>query len=106
MTSNQSKLLLFDIDGTILSTKGVPRKAMKRVLERRFNNFTYDDDYNYSGRTDWQIVEHLLIHAKIDYPRDYQSLKVIFMEFAEDRFIFEFNSLSIKASFAICWQKG
>lgn len=84
MNSEQSQLLLFDIDGTILSTKGVPRKAMKRVLERRFNSFTYDDDYNYSGRTDWQIVDHLLDYGKIDYPRDYDSLKIIFLEFAEE----------------------
>ena len=66
MNSEQPQLLLFDIDGTILSTKGVPRKAMKRVLERRFNSFTYDDDYNNSGRTDWQIVDHLLDYGKID----------------------------------------
>ena len=84
MNSRESKLLFFDIDGTILSTKGVPRKAMKRVLERRFNNFTYDDAYNYSGRTDWQIVDHLLDYGKIDYPRDYESLKIIFLEFAEE----------------------
>ena len=84
MCNNQSKLLLFDIDGTILSTKGVPRKAMKSVLERKFQYFSYDDNYNYSGRTDWQIVDHLLDYGEIDYPRDYESLKVIFSEFADE----------------------
>lgn len=82
MVNSKSKLLLFDIDGTILSTHGIPRKAMKRVLETRFNNFKYDDDYNYSGRTDWEIVEHLLDFGNIEYPRDLESLKVIFYEFA------------------------
>jgi phosphoglycolate phosphatase len=56
----KSKLLLFDIDGTLISTHGMPRKAMSRVLERRYKNFHYDTDFNFSGRTDWEIVEHLL----------------------------------------------
>jgi phosphoglycolate phosphatase-like HAD superfamily hydrolase len=80
----QPKLLLFDIDGTLLSTHGMPRKAMKRVLERRFNNFTYDDSYNYSGRTDWEIVENLLDFGKINFLRDYESLKNIFLDFANE----------------------
>lgn len=75
-------LLLFDIDGTILSTHGLPRKAMKRVLERRFNYFSYDDSYNYSGRTDWQIVDHLLDIGEIEYPRNIDSLKIIFNDFS------------------------
>ena len=84
MNPVRSKLLLFDIDGTLLSTHGVPRKAMQRVLERRFNKFTYDDSYNYSGRTDWEIVEHLLDFGKINYSRDYESLKIIFLDFASE----------------------
>ena len=54
------KLLLFDIDGTLLSTHGIPRIAMGNVLKDRYKQFKYDDYYNFSGRTDWQIVEHLL----------------------------------------------
>jgi len=54
------RLLLFDIDGTLLSARGVPRRAMSRVLSRRYSNFNYDVSYDFSGRTDPQIIEHLL----------------------------------------------
>ena len=51
------KLLLFDIDGTLISTHGIPKIAMGRVLKNRFNSFSYDSKFNFSGRTDWEIVE-------------------------------------------------
>jgi len=54
------KLILFDIDGTILSTHGIPRIAMGNVLAHLYQNFNYDENYNFSGRTDWEIIEHLL----------------------------------------------
>jgi len=78
----ESKLLLFDIDGTLLSTRGVPRLAMERVLQRRFTNFAYDNSYDYSGRTDWEIVEHLLDYADVEFPRNFESLKTIFHDFS------------------------
>jgi phosphoglycolate phosphatase-like HAD superfamily hydrolase len=59
----KQKLLLFDIDGTLISTHGIPRKAMSRVLKRRYGDFDYDTGFNFSGRTDWEIVEHLLTYA-------------------------------------------
>ncbi len=57
-----SKLLLFDIDGTILSAHGAPKQAMASVLAKRYDRFQYDQTYDFSGRTDPQIVEHLLQH--------------------------------------------
>ncbi|MFC2087962.1 HAD family hydrolase [Calditrichota bacterium] len=84
MKKNNSRLLLFDIDGTLLSTHGIPRKAMARVLQKRFNNFKYDDKFNYSGRTDWEIVDHLLDFAEIEYPRHLGALQNIFADFAHE----------------------
>ena len=54
------RLLLFDIDGTLLSARGMPKKAMSKVLSRRYSGFNYDVSYDFSGRTDPQIIEHLL----------------------------------------------
>ena len=56
----RNKLLLFDIDGTLLSTHGIPRIAMGNILNRMYENFNYDNGFNFSGRTDWEIIEHLL----------------------------------------------
>lgn len=61
------KLYLFDIDGTLLSTHGIPRKAMGRVLTNRYEQFNYDELFNFSGRTDWEIVEHLLEYGQVEY---------------------------------------
>jgi beta-phosphoglucomutase-like phosphatase (HAD superfamily) len=56
----RSRLVLFDIDGTLISTHGIPRQAMARVLQKRFPGFVYDQTFDFSGRTDWEIVEHML----------------------------------------------
>jgi phosphoglycolate phosphatase-like HAD superfamily hydrolase len=54
------KLILFDIDGTLMSAHGIPKKAMVSVLARRYHTFRYDQMYDFSGRTDPEIIEHLL----------------------------------------------
>jgi beta-phosphoglucomutase-like phosphatase (HAD superfamily) len=54
------KLLLFDIDGTLISARGIPKKAMATVLARRYSTFQYDQSYDFSGRTDPEIIEYLL----------------------------------------------
>jgi phosphoglycolate phosphatase-like HAD superfamily hydrolase len=61
------KLVLFDIDGTLLTAHGAPKKAMASVLVRRYQRFHYDQNYDFSGRTDPQIVEHLLRHDNREY---------------------------------------
>ena len=54
------KLLLFDIDGTLISARGIPKIAMGNVLSRKYSTFKYDSTYDFSGRTDPEIVENLL----------------------------------------------
>jgi phosphoglycolate phosphatase len=54
------KLLLFDIDGTLISARGFPKIAMEKVLSLRFPNIKYDHSYDFSGRTDPEIIEYLL----------------------------------------------
>ncbi|CAN5376693.1 HAD hydrolase-like protein [soil metagenome] len=53
------KLVLFDIDGTLLSSGGVGRRAMRRALIDVFGSWG-DPAYRYDGKTDRQIVRDLM----------------------------------------------
>lgn len=53
------KLVLFDIDGTILWSDGAGRRAMQRALVRAFGT-SGSPDYRYDGKTDMQIVRELM----------------------------------------------
>lgn len=53
------RLVLFDIDGTMLSTEGAGRRAMEGALRAHFGT-TGSPAYRYDGKTDLQIVRDLL----------------------------------------------
>jgi phosphoglycolate phosphatase len=76
----EPKLLLFDIDGTILSARGVPRIVMNKVLSRRYKSISYDQNYDFSGRTDPEIIEHLLNFAEVDF--SIKDINQILLDFA------------------------
>lgn len=53
------KLVLFDIDGTILWSDGAGRRAMQRALTTAFGS-SGSANYRYDGKTDMQIVRDLM----------------------------------------------
>jgi len=53
------KVVLFDIDGTLLSTRGVGRRAMEAALGEHFGTIG-PDTYRYDGKTDRQIARDLM----------------------------------------------
>ena len=53
------KVVLFDIDGTILSTAGAGRRAVHQALEEVFGS-AVPDGHEFDGKTDPQIVRELL----------------------------------------------
>ncbi|HPV76283.1 MAG TPA: hypothetical protein PLX31_15370, partial [Gemmatimonadaceae bacterium] len=59
------KLVLFDIDGTILSTEGAGRRAMEGALVSAFGT-PGAPGYRYDGKTDVQIVRELMREAGMD----------------------------------------
>lgn len=58
------KLVLFDIDGTILWTDGAGRRALHRALTEVFGTVG-PEDYWFDGKTDPQIVRELMQLAGI-----------------------------------------
>jgi phosphoglycolate phosphatase-like HAD superfamily hydrolase len=52
--------VLFDIDGTLLSAKGVSAAALREALRRHFGTEGGIEGYDYSGKTDPQIVRELM----------------------------------------------
>ncbi len=57
--AERMKLVLFDIDGTILLSDGAGRRAIHRALIEFFGS-TGPADYRFDGKTDRQIVRDLM----------------------------------------------
>jgi phosphoglycolate phosphatase-like HAD superfamily hydrolase len=57
--ARRRKLVLFDIDGTILWTDGAGRRAVFGALFERFGTID-PGDHRFDGKTDPQIVRELL----------------------------------------------
>ena len=54
------KLILFDIDGTLITSRGAGRRAMRTALERVFGAAGGIDQYDLGGRTDTRIVHDVM----------------------------------------------
>lgn len=60
------KLILFDIDGTILTTGGAARRAFERALLEAYGTTGPIGGHEFSGKTDPQIARELLTLAGLD----------------------------------------
>jgi phosphoglycolate phosphatase-like HAD superfamily hydrolase len=54
------KLVLFDVDGTLITSRGAGRRAMRAALERVFGAAGGIDQYDLRGRTDTRIVHDVM----------------------------------------------
>jgi len=54
------RLVLFDIDGTLVTVRGAGRRALKRALERVFGSSGAIDGYDMSGKTDPRIIREVM----------------------------------------------
>jgi phosphoglycolate phosphatase len=62
------KLVLFDIDGTLLSASGAGRRALDQAMRDVYGTSGPIDSYDFRGGTDPQIIRDLLARAGLDEP--------------------------------------
>ena len=62
------RLILFDIDGTLLTTDGVAGRAFRAALETVFGTSGPAGGYSFAGKTDPQIARDLLLAAGVEEP--------------------------------------
>lgn len=80
------RLVLFDIDGTLLRTKGAGREATRRAMLEVFGTESTVATHEFSGKTDWRTLVELLgphgityddVHARIMTYHDAMTRSVI-----------------------------
>jgi phosphoglycolate phosphatase-like HAD superfamily hydrolase len=54
------RLVLFDIDGTLVMSKGIGREAKRRAMTEFFGMTGDIDNHVFGGKTDWRILADLL----------------------------------------------
>jgi phosphoglycolate phosphatase len=62
------RLLLFDIDGTLLETHGVGRRAVEAALSELTGSPVSTEGISFSGKTDPQILREVLTASGADAP--------------------------------------
>jgi len=60
------KLVLFDVDGTLLSASGAGRRSLDRAMRDVYGTSGPIDSYDFRGGTDPQIIRDLLGRAGLD----------------------------------------
>jgi phosphoglycolate phosphatase len=61
-----ARLILFDIDGTLLTAHGAPRRAFEHALVEAYGTAGPIDTHRFDGKTDPQIARELLELAGFD----------------------------------------
>lgn len=78
------RLVLFDIDGTLVSARGAGRRAFKAALELVFGTAGAIDEYDLRGKTDPRIVFEVLEAAGFPRENVKPRLDEVFEAYARD----------------------
>lgn len=77
------RLVLFDVDGTLLIARGAGRRALGRALEQVFGTAGSLDTYDFRGRTDIRIVLDVLEAGGIPRTDARERLDEVFERYAQ-----------------------
>jgi phosphoglycolate phosphatase-like HAD superfamily hydrolase len=77
------KLLLFDIDGTLIRSNGAGRLTLAYALDRLFGTVGPLESYNMSGKTDPRIITDLLTASGVSPKEITKQLPAIYELMAE-----------------------
>ncbi|HSU17142.1 HAD family hydrolase [Longimicrobium sp.] len=78
------RLVLFDIDGTLLSAGGAGKRAVHRALMEVFGTVGHIPGYSFAGRTDPEIVRDLLRSADIPDREIDAALPALWFRYVEN----------------------
>lgn len=78
------RLVLFDIDGTLISSRGVGRRALGRALHQVYGTQGGLDAYDTRGKTDPRIVADVLGQAGLDEAAIQAGLPACFAAYARE----------------------
>jgi len=73
------RLILFDIDGTLIRTGGAGVKAFGSVFEEVFGHKTGTEKIRFAGRTDTSLVREMLVNHDMEpSPANFQKFFAIY----------------------------
>lgn len=89
------RLVLFDIDGTLVRTGGAGVKAFAKVFETEFGAADGFENLKFAGRTDMSLVREFFgVHGIAATPQNFQR----FFE----RYVFWLDQILLKSETAVC----
>ncbi len=68
-STDNARLILFDIDGTLLMTGGAGREVTQLAMQEVFGTASRVDAHYFGGKTDWQTLVELLEEHDYDEAR-------------------------------------